>query len=102
MVFSSHLFVFYFLPVALAIYYTSPRRTKHLLLTLLSYVFYGWANPYFVFLMLTSTVIDYVCGLVMARQLRRLTRGVFRGIALGAHGHLELFDGKAGAPAGPI
>jgi alginate O-acetyltransferase complex protein AlgI len=71
MVFSSHLFVFYFLPVVLLIYYSSPRKVKHLLLTLLSYVFYGWANPYFVFLMLTSTIIDYVCGLVMTRQLGR-------------------------------
>lgn len=71
MVFSSHLFIFYFLPVVLLAYYVSPRRAKHLLLTLLSYVFYGWANPYFVVLMLTSTVIDYVCGLVMSRQFGR-------------------------------
>jgi len=71
MVFSSHLFVFYFLPVVLLIYYASPRRTKHLLLTLLSYVFYGWANPYFVFLMLGSTVVDYVCGLFISKQFGR-------------------------------
>jgi len=71
MVFSSQLFIFYFLPLVLGIYYVSPRRTRHVLLTLLSYVFYGWANPYFVILMLTSTVIDYVCGLVIARQLGR-------------------------------
>ena len=45
MVFSSHLFLFYFLPVALVLYYASPRRLKHLMLTVLSYVFYGWANP---------------------------------------------------------
>ncbi len=71
MVFSSHLFIFYFLPVVLLVYYVSPRRVRHLLLTLLSYAFYGWANPYFVLLMLASTVIDYVCGLVMARQFGR-------------------------------
>ena len=67
MVFSSHLFLFYFLPVVLAFYYASPRRGKHVILTLMSYVFYGWANPYFVVLMFASTVIDYGCGLVIAR-----------------------------------
>lgn len=66
MVFSSQLFVFYFLPLALLVYYVLPRRGRHLALTLLSYLFYGWANPLFVFLMLGSTAIDYVCGLVMA------------------------------------
>ncbi|MCP4664178.1 MAG: hypothetical protein GY856_53015, partial [bacterium] len=71
MVFSSHLFCFYFLPLALAIYYALPRRARHLGLTLLSYLFYGWANPPFVLIMLFSTAVDYVCGLVIAR------RGVF-------------------------
>ena len=66
MVFSSYLFLFYFLPAALLLYYAVPRRAKHLLLTLVSYLFYGWANPLFVFLLLVSTLIDYVCGLVIA------------------------------------
>ena len=67
MVFSSHVFLFYFLPMALLLYYAVPRRGKHLLLTLVSYVFYGWANPLFVVLMLASTLIDYVCGLFISR-----------------------------------
>ena len=71
MVFSSHLFLFYFLPLALLVYYVLPRRGKHLALTLLSYLFYGWANPLFVVLMFTSTLVDYVCGLVMTGQFRR-------------------------------
>ncbi|NPV47744.1 MAG: MBOAT family protein [Armatimonadetes bacterium] len=62
MVFSSHLFLFYFLPTALALYYTCPWRWRSLLLTVLSYIFYGWANPWFVFLMLVSTAIDYCAG----------------------------------------
>jgi alginate O-acetyltransferase complex protein AlgI len=66
MVFSSYLFLFYFLPAALALYYAAPRRAKHLVLTLVSYVFYGWANPLFITLLLVSTVIDYVAGLVIA------------------------------------
>jgi alginate O-acetyltransferase complex protein AlgI len=66
MVFSSHLFIYYFLPVALLGYYAAPGRLRPLLLTLMSYVFYGWANPAFVLLMLFSTAVDYVLGLAIA------------------------------------
>jgi len=45
-------------------------RGKHISLTLFSYVFYGWANPWFVLLMFSSTLIDYVAGLAQAGQLR--------------------------------
>jgi len=66
MVFSSHLFLFYFLPLVLLLYCAAPRRGRHLVLTLCSYWFYGWANPLFVFLMLFSTLVDYVCGLFIS------------------------------------
>ncbi|MDY7094750.1 MAG: MBOAT family protein [Acidobacteriota bacterium] len=65
MVFSSYLFVFYFLPLALLVYYAAPRFLRHLLLTALSYLFYGWANPAFMILMLFSTAVDYLCGRVL-------------------------------------
>ncbi len=68
MVFSSHLFCFYFLPLVLGVYYVLPKRLRHLGLTSASYLFYGWANPAFVFLMLFSTAVDYVCALVIVRQ----------------------------------
>jgi alginate O-acetyltransferase complex protein AlgI len=71
MVFSSHLFIFYFLPLALLLYYAMPQRGRNLLLTLVSYVFYGWANPLFVVLMLVSTTFDYVCGLFISNQFSR-------------------------------
>jgi alginate O-acetyltransferase complex protein AlgI len=71
MVFSTHLFVFWFLPLALAVYYLTPRRGRHLGLTLLSYLFYGWANPAFTILMAFSTVVDYLCGLALVGGLPR-------------------------------
>jgi len=76
MVFSSYLFIFYFLPVALALYYLWPwKAVRHLFLTLLSYVFYGWANPVFVLLMVGSTQVDYVAALVQAHNGFRGWRG---------------------------
>jgi alginate O-acetyltransferase complex protein AlgI len=68
MVFSSYLFLFYFLPVALLLYYSAPRRARHLILTIFSYIFYGWANPLFLPLLFISTGIDYIVGLVIARH----------------------------------
>ncbi len=66
MVFSSHVFIFYFLPTVLVLYYMTPMRWKQPLLTILSYIFYGWANPWFVCLMFFSTINDYICGLMIA------------------------------------
>ncbi|MCQ2353022.1 MAG: MBOAT family protein [Victivallaceae bacterium] len=67
MVFSSYLFLFFFLPAALLGYYAVPRKWKHLVLTLFSYLFYGWANPYFCFLMLFNTTVDYTNGRMMGK-----------------------------------
>jgi len=65
-VFSSYLFLFGFLPIALGLYFAAPRRARNLVLTLVSYVFYGWTSPAFCGLLLLSTAIDWVCGLVQA------------------------------------
>ena len=65
MVFSSHIFIFYFLALILGAYYFSPGRLKHLVLTLGSYLFYAWWNPWFVLLMIASTIIDFLCGKII-------------------------------------
>ena len=75
MVFSSHLFVYYFLPLALAAYFLAPRRAQNLVLTLFSFVFYGWANVAFIPLLMTSTLIDYFCGLGLTGGFRLPWRG---------------------------
>jgi alginate O-acetyltransferase complex protein AlgI len=62
MVFSSHIFLFYFLPLTLALYYAAPVGLRMPVLTLASYVFYGWTNPWFVLLILWSTLVDFCCG----------------------------------------
>jgi alginate O-acetyltransferase complex protein AlgI len=71
MVFSSHLFIFYFLPLVLAAYMLLPMRGKHVWLTVVSYIFYGWANPWFATLMMFQTVVDWVAGMTIARQWGR-------------------------------
>jgi alginate O-acetyltransferase complex protein AlgI len=64
MVFSSLLFLFLFLPVALALHALVPGlRLRNLFLLLASLVFYAWGEVQFVLLLLLSTLINYALGL---------------------------------------
>ena len=63
MVFTSHVFLFYFLPLVLAVYYLLPFRARTALIAVSSYVFYGWANPIWAAIMFFGSSVDYVCGI---------------------------------------
>lgn len=72
MVFSSPIFLFYFLPAVLLGYYLLPFSWRGLylrnaFLTIASYIFYGWHEPWFVILMLVSTLVDFTAGKIMSR-----------------------------------
>jgi alginate O-acetyltransferase complex protein AlgI len=62
MVFSSHVFLFLFLPLVLGAYYLCPRPGRNTVLLLFSLLFYGWANPLFVLLLLLTVVVCFVAG----------------------------------------
>ena len=69
MVFTSHIFIFYFLPLTLAVYHLLPDGTgpRNAWLLVASYIFYGWWNPWFTALMLAVTAVNHGCGIVIAR-----------------------------------
>jgi alginate O-acetyltransferase complex protein AlgI len=67
MVFTTHIFVFYFLPLFLLVYFNLPYRWRNFWITVASYVFYGWWEPWFVCLMLFTTVMDFTWGSVITR-----------------------------------
>src|SRR5215831_1646183 len=67
MVFTTHIFLFYFLPLFLAVYFSLPRALRNLWITVASYVFYGWWQPWFVCLMMFTTVMDFIWGKVITR-----------------------------------
>ena len=69
MVFTSHVFLFYFLPLVLALYYLLPFRARTALIAVSSYVFYGWANPLWAVIMFFGSSVDYVCGLGAAEAV---------------------------------
>ena len=55
-----------FLPLVFAAYFLSRRRLQNLILLAASYLFYGWWDPRFLFLITLSTAIDYCVGLFVA------------------------------------
>jgi len=61
-IFTSFIFLFWFLPIVLALHAAAPGRSRNLILTLFSYAFYGWWRIDFVALMLFSTAVDYLCA----------------------------------------
>src|SRR3954463_4389737 len=70
MVFSSQIFLFYFLPLVLAAYYLLPFRARTALIAVSSYIFYGWANPIWAVIMFFGSSVDYVCGILLLRMSR--------------------------------
>ena len=67
MVFSSLPFVIFYLTIVLLIYRLTPLKLRNLFLFLASLVFYGWDKPVYIFIMLLSTAIDYVHGMLVER-----------------------------------
>ena len=59
MVFSSILFIFRFLPIAMGIYFLTPKKLKNLSLLILSLIFYSWGEPRYFLLMIASIFVDY-------------------------------------------
>ena len=68
MVFSSVVFVFFFLPACLLLYFLAPGiRAKNAVLLLFSLVFYSWGEPVYIVLMLLSILMNYAFGRFMER-----------------------------------
>lgn len=67
MLFNSYVFLFYFLPVSIVGYYGLSKYVNitaaQIWLAGSSFVFYGWWNPFFVLLLVTSITANYLISL---------------------------------------
>lgn len=68
MLFSSIPFLYYFLPMVLAVYFLAPRKAKNTVLLVSSLIFYGWGEPKLLFLMVFTIVLFYFCGLAIGAR----------------------------------
>lgn len=67
MVFSSVLFLIYYLVAVLLIYYIIPLKYRNIFLLIVNCIFYGWGEPLYIFIMFVSTLIDYFNGYFVAK-----------------------------------
>lgn len=65
MVFSSLVFLFYFLPITMILYFILPDKFRNIFILLTGLFFYAWGEPKYVVIMLISTAIDYTAGLLI-------------------------------------
>lgn len=71
MVFSTPVFLFYFLALTLLVYYVVPRKWRNVVLLCSSLFFYYWGEREYVVIMFLSTAIDYTHGLLVERCKER-------------------------------
>ena len=74
MVFSSSLFLLYFLPSFLIIYYALGKKYKNYFALAASILFYSWGAPQFLFIVLGSILVDFyiVGGLSTSKGRKRM------------------------------
>jgi len=84
MVFSSALFLLYFLPVFLLLYYLTPLRWKNYTALGFSLLFYAWGAPIFVFFLLVSCLIDHflIAGFSSDNRKRNLALSLVLNVGL--------------------
>lgn len=63
MIFSSTIFLFYFLPLLLLFYFLAPGiKAKNFVLLLFSFIFFFWGGVFFTLILLCSIVFNYFVG----------------------------------------
>ena len=93
MLFSTPVFLFGFLPIFFALYWFLPARQGILLAG--SLLFYGWSEPVFLWVVLASTIFDWLLGFQIRKDgLARkwpLTLGVLTNLGLLAYAKYTVF-----------
>ncbi len=85
MLFSSTIFLFYFLPLVLLCYHFIPTiKAKNIILLFLSLLFFAWGGIYFTLILLSSIVFNYLIGIGIENYKPKLllTIGIIGNLAL--------------------
>lgn len=98
MLFSSLVFLWFFLPAAVFLYYLAPgRNAKNIVLFAASLIFYGWGGPRYLLLVLFTAILCYAAGLCLdaagdRTPLKKLIVGIFVLITLGILGYYKYYN----------
>lgn len=94
MVFSSSVFLLFFLPAVMILYYLPGIRNfhyKNFILLFFSIAFYVWGEPTFLFWIAISIFVDWLCGLQMERTVSLRRKKIWLAFALTLHLTLLFF-----------
>lgn len=72
MLFTSIIFLCFFLPLVLIVYFLVPGKYKNIVLIVSSLVFYIWGEKGYVVLLVTSIVINYLCSIAISRGHKKI------------------------------
>lgn len=77
MLFSSVIFLYYFLPCVLLLYFISPKQMKNLVLLSASLFFYWWGEPKYTILMILTIFLGYIHGILIDKYRGKTASKVF-------------------------
>lgn len=82
MVFSSNIFLIFFLPIFFISYYLSPKGWRNVVLLLFSLIFYAYGAPDFVLLLVGSCVANFYLVKLMHKSTNRLAKKLYCATAI--------------------
>jgi len=71
MIFSSIIFIYYFLPLLLLIYFIVPNKYKNLILLIFSLIFYFLGEPKYIIILILSCIINYIISKQIEKNKHR-------------------------------
>lgn len=85
MVFSSVVFLLYFLPIFLIVLFAVPYQLRNVVILLFSVFFYSWGAPKFIFVILGTTLLDYFLVGWMDKQTNQFRRTLALTLSVGVN-----------------
>ena len=82
MIFSSNVFLLYFLPIFLAAYFLTPRKWRNYTLLFASIIFYAYGAPEFIIQLLVSMVANFYLVRWMVKTDNQLTKKIICGVSI--------------------
>ena len=82
MVFSSNIFLLYFMPAFFLVYFLTPKKVRNYVLLLASLVFYAWGAPEFIFQLIASTVANFFLVKWMCKTEKKGLKKLLCGLSI--------------------
>ena len=89
MLFTTTVFLLVFFPLTLLIYFVIPKGARNYWLLLMSLLFYGWGEPFFVLIMIGSVIWNYSFAFLIDMRRKKNYNSKFL-LIIGMAGNLSV------------